>query len=144
VTTLDSDYVTIEQAEQRLAQVRPLLENARLLKREIEAIAANYDYDTVLLEQEKPRITPLIAKLAQTLEELEGLGCYIKDLDIGLVDFLSSFESRDVFLCWKLGEEHIAHWHETNEGFASRQEILDMSQLDFEWEFETPIVENEN
>lgn len=141
---MNSDYVTLDLAEIRLAQVRPLLEGARRIKREIETIAAQYDYDTVLLEQEKPRITPLIAKLSEYMDELENLGCYVKDLDIGLIDFLSTFEGRDIFLCWKLGEEHICHWHETNEGFASRQEILDMTQLDFEWEFETPIVENEN
>lgn len=141
---MDSDYVTLEEAEQRIAKVRPLLESARRLKREIETIAAGYDYDTVLLEQEKERLTPLMSQLAENLDNLEDLGCYVKDLDIGLVDFLSSFEGRDVFLCWKLGEAHISHWHETNEGFSSRQEILDMSQLELDWEFETPVVENEN
>lgn len=139
-----NDYVTLEDAESRLTFVRPLLESARRTKREIETIAAGYDYDTVLLEQEKPRISKLVAQLAEKLDQLEDLGCYVKDLDIGLVDFLSTFEGRDIFLCWKLGEPHINHWHEINEGFSSRQDILDMSQLDFEFDFETPIVENEN
>ena len=134
----------MEEAEARLPNVRPLLEAARRLKREIETIAAGYGYDTVLLEQEKPRISALLSQLSEKIDELEDLGCYVKDLDIGLVDFLTSFEGRDIFLCWKLGEAHIGHWHEVDEGFASRQEILDMTQLDFEWEFETPVVENEN
>lgn len=141
--TTVNDYLTLEDAEKRIPQVRPLLEDAKRLKREIETIAAGYGYDTILLEEEKPRISALVSELSQKLEELEELGCYIKDLDIGLVDFLSSFEGRDIFLCWKLGEAKICHWHEINEGFASRQEILDMSQLDL-CEFETPFVENEN
>jgi hypothetical protein len=139
-----NDYVTLEEAESRLCQVQPLLESARRTKREIEMIAAGHDYDTVLLEQEKPRIAMLVGQLSEKLDALEDLGCYVKDLDIGLVDFLSSFEGRDIFLCWKLGEQHICHWHELNEGFTHRQDILDMTQLEFEVEFETPIIENEN
>ncbi|MDD9953905.1 MAG: DUF2203 domain-containing protein [Candidatus Woesearchaeota archaeon] len=136
-------YYTIEAAEAILPKVRPLLESARRLKQEIELIAAGYDYDTVLLEQEKPRINSLGAKLTRKLEALEELGCYVKDLDIGLVDFLANFEDRDVFLCWKLGEPRISHWHELNEGFSRRQEIMDMTQLDLEFDFEMPLVEQE-
>jgi hypothetical protein len=139
-----SDYVTIEEAEIRLPQVRPLLEQARSLKREIESIAAGFDYDTILLEEEKPRISNLVGQLTDKLQQLEDLGCYIKDLDVGIVDFLGTFEGRDIFLCWRMGEEHIHHWHEINEGFSQRQEILDMTQLLLDVEFETPFVENEN
>lgn len=141
---MDTDYLTLEQAEALLPKVRPLLENARQLKREIEAIAAGYDYDAVLLEQERPRLERLAAKLRQKLERLEELGCYVKDLDIGLVDFLSRFEGRDVFLCWKLGEAHIRHWHELSEGFPQRQQILDLSQLEIDFWFQVPVVENQN
>ena len=31
----------------------------------------------------------------------------------GLVDFYSLREDRPIFLCWRLGEERISHWHET-------------------------------
>jgi hypothetical protein len=142
---VNSDYVTIEEAETRLAEVRELLDAARRTKREIESIAASYDYDSVLIEAEKDRLKPLAVKLNDCLEALEMHGCYVKDLDIGLVDFLSTFEGRDIFLCWKLGEEHICHWHELDEGFANRQEILNFDELFLaECEFETPIVENEN
>lgn len=142
---VDSDYVTLDEAENRLQQVAPLLEAARRAKREIEAIALHYDYDTVLLEQERTRLKPLAVKLNDFLEELERLGCYVKDLDIGLVDFLSTFEGRDIFLCWKLGEEHVCHWHEIDEGFAHRQEIINFDALFLEeCDFEIPVVENEN
>lgn len=141
---MESDYVTLEQAEALLPRIKPVLESARRLKREIESIAESYDYDTVLMENERPRLTSLAVKLAQKLERLEDLGCYIKDLDIGLVDFLSEFEGRDVFLCWKLGETKISHWHELKEDFSMRQPIVDLNQLDLGFEFETPVIENEN
>lgn len=140
---MDQDYCTIEQAETLLPRVRPLIESARRLKQEIETIAAGYDYDAVLLEQEKPRINALANKLAKKLERLEEMGCYVKDIDIGIVDFLCKFEGRDVFLCWKLGEARVSHWHELNEGFSYRQQICDLTQLNLE-HFEVPVIENEN
>ncbi len=135
-----SDYLTLEEAETRLKNVRPLLESARRLKREIEMIAAGYDYDTTLLEHEMPRLNTLAHKLGLKLERMEELGCYVKDLDIGIVDFLTQFEGRDVFLSWKLGEHKIQFWHEMDEGFSQRQPILDLSQLDLDFEFETPLM----
>lgn len=43
----------------------------------------------------------------------------------GLVDFPSTYEGRWVFLCWKLGERHLAHWHEIDAGFAGRRKITE-------------------
>jgi len=37
------------------------------------------------------------------------------------VDFPSLREGREVYLCWQLGEERVAFWHELNVGFAGRQ-----------------------
>ena len=58
------------------------------------------------------------------LEQLEKIGCLVKDIDEGLIDFFHCFEGRDVFLCWKAGEERITHWHEIEDGFAGRKKII--------------------
>ncbi len=57
------------------------------------------------------------------LQELEAIGCVFKGFDAGLVDFYSMREDRLVFLCWRLGEAHITHWHDLDAGFAGRQPI---------------------
>ena len=57
------------------------------------------------------------------LQELEGVGCVFKGFDAGLVDFYSLREDRPIFLCWKLGEERITHWHDIETGFSGRQPI---------------------
>ena len=44
-------------------------------------------------------------------------------LDEGLVDFYALRGDRLVFLCWKHGEDQIAHWHEVGAGFPGRQPI---------------------
>src|SRR5215472_13139134 len=71
-----------------------------------------------LREQAKEKITEAIRQIHET-------GCVVKDLDEGLVDFPSMREGREVYLCWKLGEEHIGYWHGLDEGFAGRKPLED-------------------
>lgn len=56
-------------------------------------------------------------------QELEDLGVELKDYYTGLIDFRHLHEGREVYLCWKLGEDEVAHWHELNTGFAGRQKL---------------------
>lgn len=63
------------------------------------------------------------ARLRSAIEEVQELGCVIKDLDIGLVDFPTFFRGVEVYLCWKLGEPDIAFWHGVDEGFRGRKAI---------------------
>ena len=57
------------------------------------------------------------------INELAAVGCVFKGFEGGLVDFRSRREGRDVYLCWKLGEEEVGHWHEVDSGFAGRQPL---------------------
>ena len=47
----------------------------------------------------------------------------MKDLDVGLVDFPTLFRGEEVYLCWRMDEDDIDHWHGVNEGFAGRKPI---------------------
>jgi hypothetical protein len=62
-------------------------------------------------------------RMKEYIEELQYLGIELKDFDTGLIDFPSRRENREVYLCWKLGEAEVAHWHELEAGFAGRQKI---------------------
>jgi hypothetical protein len=61
--------------------------------------------------------------LREVFERIEQMGILVKDLDIGLIDFLTLYQGREVCLCWKLGEERIRFWHGREEGFAGRKLI---------------------
>jgi hypothetical protein len=63
------------------------------------------------------------AALKDALDRIEQAGAVVKDLDIGLIDFLSLYQGREVCLCWKLGEDKIRFWHGVDEGFRGRKEI---------------------
>jgi len=62
------------------------------------------------------------------LRELEALGVELKGAHNGLCDFPSLRDGREVYLCWKLGEPRVAHWHELHGGYAGRQP-LDAEEL---------------
>jgi hypothetical protein len=64
-------------------------------------------------------------RLEASVKEIMRMGVFVKDIDTGLVDFLSIRDGREVFLCWRYGEEDIRFWHELHTGFAGRQPIDD-------------------
>jgi hypothetical protein len=47
----------------------------------------------------------------------------LKDLNLGLLDFPSLREGREVYLCWRYGEETVEYWHDTDAGYAGRQKL---------------------
>jgi hypothetical protein len=61
-------------------------------------------------------------RLVEYVDELKALGVELKDYS-GLVDFPSWHENRVIYLCWRLGEEKVGHWHELDSGFAGRQRL---------------------
>jgi hypothetical protein len=65
----------------------------------------------------------LIYRIHSLSSEISAEGCEIKDLESGLIDFPTIWEGREVFLCWRLGESEVNHWHEIEDGFAGRQPL---------------------
>lgn len=65
----------------------------------------------------------LFVNFEKALNELQGLGCELKGLEQGLVDFPSLREGRTVYLCWQYNEPEITFWHEIDAGFAGRQRL---------------------
>ena len=43
----------------------------------------------------------------EEVEKLLDAGVVLKDLDEGLVNFFSMHDGREIYLCWRLGEEGI-------------------------------------
>jgi hypothetical protein len=58
------------------------------------------------------------------LEELENLGIELKDPFTGLIDFRAQIDGREVYLCWRMDETEVGHWHELDTGFAGRQKLM--------------------
>ena len=72
--------------------------------------------ELMLLEQRK-------TELQRAVETFERLGCHLKDLDLGLVDFYTWMDGELVLLCWREDEQQIRYWHTVEDGYPGRQPI---------------------
>lgn len=70
-----------------------------------------------------PRFGDLKSEIVRLIHRIESFGCIVKDIDLGTVDFPSTREGEQIYLCWKAGEAHVEHWHGTEEGFAARRPL---------------------
>jgi len=69
------------------------------------------------------KLLPDFDRLHELLHQVQDMGIEVKDLTIGLIDFVAIKDGREVYLCWQHGEEQIQFWHEIEAGFAGRQII---------------------
>jgi hypothetical protein len=129
-------FFTLLEAESFLPEVERLLRNS---------IQAKQDYESgdAELNQIAQRITLIGGMLVQrenvvasrtrkdssarvlkaAMERIEEIGCQVKDLETGLIDFPTLYRDQEVYLCWKLGESNISFWHHVEDGFRGRQPI---------------------
>lgn len=54
---------------------------------------------------------------------LEEAGIVVRRIEEGLIDFLSERDGKEIFLCWRLGEESVDFWHDLESGFGGRQPL---------------------
>ena len=119
-------YYTLELANRTLPLVRSIVESVRDTALEMEdlwtSLRGTDPTDTRHAEL-SDRVREIQTRFGGLLEELRELGVELKDPFQGLVDFPAEREGQDVWLCWRLGEEGVEHWHELEAGFAGRQPI---------------------
>jgi len=114
-------YFTPEEAKRTLPLVRRIvidIINSGEMMREL-AVRTKGDVT------ENPDIQTLAQKINTYMNELQDIGCYYKDWNftIGLVDFPSKIDSKEVMLCWRSDEEEIRYYHEPEAGYAGRKLI---------------------
>jgi len=121
-------YFTLQQANEALKTICPLMDEVQAIRQKtlsnqpeawpaIEKSAGNGGNKALsAMVQDFERFDALIHQILNT-------GVQIKDINIGLLDFPAIRNGREVYLCWKHGEDDIAFWHEVDAGFAGRQSI---------------------
>jgi hypothetical protein len=78
------------------------------------------------VREAREELRTLAGKFGMCLEEMEDIGVELRDFDRGAVDFPCLVEGRHAFLCWRLGERRVRHWHELGETCAQRRRMETM------------------
>ncbi len=122
-------YFTLAEAESLIPKLERLMSEARILKTRAETKARQGATTESPVEAAlaQGQVDFLITQIDECLRGIIEMGVVPKDLDNGLVDFPSRWDGREVYLCWKLGEGHISHWHGLTEGFQGRKPLENLS-----------------
>jgi hypothetical protein len=73
------------------------------------------------------RMQGVIDQMQAGVARIDALGITLRDIESGLIDFPALVSGRQVCLCWRLGEDDVAWWHELTGGFSSRQPLIDLA-----------------
>ena len=129
-------YFGIDEANERVRDVRPLLEQLRDDRDRVAEIQAElgrgretngsseHAEQLAGMEQEVRR---LVRRMQEAVSQMDEWGITLRDIQSGLIDFPALANGRPIWLCWRLGEDDIAWWHETNVGFEGRQPLSELT-----------------
>src|SRR4051812_43931377 len=127
-------YFTVDEANKTLPLVKVIVTDIVHQFRVVNDLKLRLS--AVLNERRRPSSDPYSEELAHTQSELEAeeeklagfideltkLGVELKGAD-GLCDFYSLMDGREIYLCWRLGEPQVMHWHELDAGVAGRKPL---------------------
>ncbi|HET9853088.1 MAG TPA: DUF2203 domain-containing protein [Candidatus Limnocylindrales bacterium] len=68
----------------------------------------------------------LIDQMQAGVARLVELDVTLRDIATGLIDFPALVTGRPVWLCFRLGESAVEHWHPHDEGFDSRRPLAEL------------------
>ncbi len=121
-------YFTVSEANAALPRVKQLVEEILAARQHI--LDAQPDLWPVLEKavgnggsKKAGAVLGDFTRLEQSVQKLTDIGCILKDINSGLVDFPTLRGGHEVLLCWRYGEPSVSHWHELDAGFAGRQPL---------------------
>ena len=127
---------TLQDAQMLLPTLESLLRSAITSKTLIEEVDAELQavahrvflnggtlVNVIEIARRKAERERAVLRAKDAIAEIHATGVQVKDIEIGLLDFPCKVDGETVLLCWKLGEEKIAHCHSPEEGFAGRKPI---------------------
>ncbi|MBI4436248.1 MAG: DUF2203 domain-containing protein [Candidatus Omnitrophica bacterium] len=132
---MEPKIFSLAEANHLIPRIRELLQKLRMLREKIEAQKLEMDLLEIVgvprqgivvdtgMTKEMSSLNDMAGEFNKCLEELEDMGCQVKDLDQGLVDFFSVREGQLIYLCWKEGEDVVQYWHTLDGGFQGRKPI---------------------
>ncbi|MGH2817285.1 MAG: DUF2203 domain-containing protein [Actinomycetota bacterium] len=101
-----------------LVELREKFEEAAAIREKVATAAAGNGWSPTREEWART-----LARVGELIDKLQKWSVELRDVTTGLVDFPTVMEGREAYLCWRLGEEDVAHWHFPEEGFPGRHPL---------------------
>ena len=79
------------------------------------------------LAELEDEVREVVRRMQETVQQIDDWGVMLRDIPTGLIDFPALANGRPIWLCWRLGEDDIAWWHESNTGFDARQPLAELT-----------------
>ncbi|HTC86167.1 MAG TPA: DUF2203 domain-containing protein [Candidatus Acidoferrum sp.] len=123
-------FYDIDAANARLGDVRDVLASLRDQRAELIRLrdltrVPNADEGDV--RRLNLRMKGIIDQMQAAVVQIDRWGITLRDIETGLIDFPALVNGRQICLCWRLGEDEVAWWHELSAGFSGRRELLDLA-----------------
>jgi hypothetical protein len=127
---MEKRFFTVEEARQLLPSLKELMGQVMVISHRLEEYrdVVQQLADSASSNTGGPEGTAyldIVISLQSCLTQLQETGCVLRSLQDGLIDFPHLKQGREIYLCWKYGEEDIRFWHEVDEGFAGRTPLLE-------------------
>ena len=126
---MEPDQFTLDEANALIPWLAEKFQNLNLVRQEYVSIQERMNDSWINSSNEievtelKSTSDQLARQLEEGVEEILDQGIIVRDMSLGLVDFPSLRDNRDIYLCWIGGEVRVDYWHEVNQGFSHRQPI---------------------
>ena len=122
IFTLDEARKLLPELKPRLASVQETWSEISPYREEASRLARRIDEGGATISNPNDYLR-LSHEMKSQLSYFNELGIKVKDIASGLIDFPSILDGRVVYLCWRMNEETISHWHDLDAGFAGRHPL---------------------
>jgi hypothetical protein len=92
-----------------------------------ESSRSDGDPNDAALRVLRLRMQGVIDQMQAGVARIDELGITLREIETGLIDFPALASGRQIWLCWRLGEDDVAWWHELAEGFGNRHALADLT-----------------
>ncbi len=118
-------YFSVDEANQALAYVRPVTRDLMDCYAHVVDIRRRIEKPQEFDSREhlEAEYETTMDRLSELVDELHMVGVELKDFERGLIDFPSVHDDREIYLCWQFKDQQVEAWHETDAGFAGRQNV---------------------
>ena len=126
---MEPDQFTLDEANALIPWLAEKFQNLNLVRQEYVSIQERMNDprinsgNEIEVSELKSTSDQLARQLEEGGEEILDQGIIVRDMSLGLVDFPSLRDNRDIYLCWIGGEVRVDYWHEIDQGFSHRQPI---------------------